>query len=128
MPRALAAALHAGHLGGAGLDWVPLLAPTSTPARIARAAEVADGFVYYVSMTGVTGAALAPALAEAESKVAELRKVLKQPIAVGFGVATPEDARLVGGAPASWSAARCPSMWPSGCSAATWWRPRLARV
>src|SRR5205085_1986486 len=33
----------------AGLDWVPLLAPTSTPARIARAAEVADGFVYYVS-------------------------------------------------------------------------------
>jgi len=81
----------------AGLDWVPLLAPTSTPARIARAAEVADGFVYYVSMTGVTGAALAPALAEAEVKVAELRKVLKQPIAVGFGVATPDDARLVGG-------------------------------
>jgi len=78
-----------------GLDWVPLLAPTSTPARIQRAAEVADGFVYYVSMTGVTGAALTPALAEAEARVRELRATLRQPIAVGFGVATPDDARAV---------------------------------
>ena len=46
-----------GHIARAGLDYVPLLAPTSTDERIAQAGALASGFVYYVSMTGITGAA-----------------------------------------------------------------------
>lgn len=79
---------------GAGLELVPLLAPTSTPARIARVAELDPAFVYYVSLTGVTGAALARP-AELGPRVAAIRAAVRRPVAVGFGIATPDDARAV---------------------------------
>ncbi len=78
----------------AGLGYVPLVAPTSTDARVAQAAALADGFVYYVSMTGVTGAKDA-VLDEAAARAAELRAQIDAPVAVGFGIATSDDARVV---------------------------------
>lgn len=78
----------------AGLGYVPLVAPTSTESRIAQAAALADGFVYYVSMTGVTGAKDA-VLDEAAERAAVLRPKAGAPVAVGFGIATPDDARVV---------------------------------
>lgn len=78
----------------AGLDVIPLVAPTSTPARIARAAELAPPFVYYISITGVTGAALRD-VPELGPRVSQVRAATGVPVAVGFGIATPDDARAV---------------------------------
>jgi tryptophan synthase alpha chain len=78
----------------AGLDVIPLLAPTSTRARMARVAELGAPFVYYVSLTGVTGAALAAA-PELAARLAVVREAVRCPVAVGFGIATPADARSV---------------------------------
>jgi len=79
-----------------GLDFVPLLAPTSTDARIDIALAAAGSFVYYVSMTGTTGTALAD-LDGPRAKVAAIRERGggKVPVAVGFGIRTPEAARAV---------------------------------
>jgi tryptophan synthase alpha chain len=77
-----------------GLRLIFLLAPTSTPARRATVAGCAGGFVYYVSLTGITGAKLTD-LGEVEAKVAQIKQVSDLPVAVGFGVATPEDAARV---------------------------------
>jgi tryptophan synthase alpha chain len=79
----------------AGVALVPLVAPITPPDRIEATAKVARGFVYVVSVTGVTGerAALPPDLRDVVSRVREAASV---PVAVGFGVATPEQARQVG--------------------------------
>ncbi len=79
-----------------GLDFIPLLAPTSTPHRIAAAAAAAGGFVYYVSLTGITGAKLED-MEGPRRHVAEIRSATggKLPVVVGFGVSTPDDARAV---------------------------------
>ncbi len=82
------------HIANAGLDYVPLVAPTSTEERIAKAGAIASGFVYYVSMTGITGAA-ATGLSDAARRAAALSPQLGHPVAVGFGVKTPEDAAQV---------------------------------
>ncbi len=81
-----------------GLGFVPLLAPTSTPARVAAALAVAGGFVYYVSLTGITGAKLTDFSAPA-AHVAQIRAAAhnRLPVVVGFGIATPQDARTVAG-------------------------------
>ena len=73
---------------------VRLIAPTTPPERIERIANSAKGFLYYVSREGVTGAqeSLASSLPE---KVAELRKHSNLPIAVGFGISNPQQAREV---------------------------------
>jgi tryptophan synthase alpha chain len=84
----------AGPARAAGLDVVPLVAPTSSAERIARVATIGAPFVYYVSMTGVTGAALA-ARDALGPRVAEVRAAAKAPVAVGFGIATPDDARAI---------------------------------
>jgi tryptophan synthase alpha chain len=83
-------------LGRQGLDFIPLLAPTSTAPRIAAAAAAAGGFIYYVSFTGITGAALTD-LAEPRAHVAAIRAATgdRLPVVVGFGVKTPEHARAV---------------------------------
>jgi len=83
-------------LGREGLDFVPLLAPTSTEARVDAALGVAGSFVYYVSMTGITGTALAD-LEGPRQKVAAIRERGggKIPVAVGFGIRTPGAARAV---------------------------------
>src|SRR5262249_22250810 len=78
----------------AGLELVPLVAPTSSPARMAQVAALDPPFVYYVSITGVTGAAIR-GLDELPSRIAEVRAAVRAPVAVGFGIATPEDARRV---------------------------------
>ena len=77
-----------------GLDFVPLVAPTSDPSRIARAAQTATSFIYYVSMTGVTGSK-ATDLASASERAGALQRELGRPIAIGFGVKTRADVALV---------------------------------
>ena len=74
---------------------VYLAAPTSTPERIAMLAARTSGFLYLVSLTGVTGAreTLPPGLA---GFVKRVRALASAPLAVGFGIATPEQARAVG--------------------------------
>jgi len=77
-----------------GLDFVPLVAPTSNRERIAQAAELATSFIYYVSMTGVTGSQSAD-LANAAMRAAALEREFGRPTALGFGVKTAEDVRIV---------------------------------
>jgi len=89
---------EAGPLKGpaeaAGLELIFLLAPTSTPDRRKFVARQSHGFVYYVSLTGITGAKLTN-MEDVGENVQKIRKVAGTPIAVGFGVATPEDAARV---------------------------------
>jgi tryptophan synthase alpha chain len=79
-----------------GLDFITLLAPTSTPSRLAAAAAVASGFIYYVSLTGITGTALTD-VAAPRAQVAAIRQATgdRVPVVVGFGIRTPEAAREV---------------------------------
>ncbi len=77
-----------------GLDLIYLLAPTSTEERIRLVAERSRGFIYLVSVTGVTGVRdRLPA--NLEAFVAKVRQVATQPLCVGFGISTPEQARQV---------------------------------
>lgn len=78
-----------------GLCLVPFLAPTSNPKRIAQIAAQANGFIYLVSVTGVTGARqqLDTDLA---GFVARVRQQTAVPLAIGFGISTPEQAQKVG--------------------------------
>jgi len=73
-----------------------LAAPTSTDDRLKSIARVSDGFVYAVSRTGVTGARKQVS-EDAQSLVRRLRKFTKLPIAVGFGISTPDQFAAVGG-------------------------------
>lgn len=75
-----------------GLAFVPLVAPTSSPQRITLAAEVADSFVYYVSLTGVTGAASADFDVAAE-RARQVKERTNKPVVVGFGVTSGADVR-----------------------------------
>jgi tryptophan synthase alpha chain len=76
---------------GAGLAWIPLVAPTSSPQRVAAIADVATGFIYATSTLGVTG--LRESLSErAERVVAACREVSDLPVLVGIGISTPEQA------------------------------------
>jgi tryptophan synthase alpha chain len=78
----------------AGLDLVLLLAPTSGPDRIRRVTAVSKGFVYVVSVTGVTGARTSlPAAVPA--MVARVKARTRLPVAVGFGIGAPEQAAWV---------------------------------
>ena len=77
-----------------GLSLIFLLAPTSTGDRRKLVAKESHGFVYYVSLTGITGAKLSNA-EDIQHNIGKLRKVSATPVAVGFGVATPEDAARV---------------------------------
>lgn len=79
-----------------GLDTVFLAAPTSTPERLERIGRASSGFIYCVSRTGVTGeqSELPSDLAELVNRVRDAS--MSTPVAVGFGVATPEQAAVVG--------------------------------
>jgi tryptophan synthase alpha chain len=79
---------------GQGLAVIHLVAPTSTPERLALAADHSSGFLYLVSVTGITGAreTLPPHLADF---VARVRAHTDLPLAVGFGIGTPDQARAV---------------------------------
>ena len=89
--KEIRAAMHAQKIGT-----IFLLAPTSTDARIKAVDRASDGFVYYVSTTGVTGARkdLDPTLIE---RLDEVRAKLRKPIAVGFGISRHEHYELLRG-------------------------------
>jgi tryptophan synthase alpha chain len=72
-----------------------LAAPTSTDQRLKLIAQVSTGFVYAISRTGVTGARQ-EMTGDAKTLVKRLRKFTKLPIAVGFGISTPEQFETVG--------------------------------
>jgi tryptophan synthase alpha chain len=80
----------AAPLNAHGVDVIPLVAPTSTPDRIAKLERLAPPFVYYISLTGVTGAKLAAPVDPA--RLAAIRSAAGAPVAVGFGIRTPADA------------------------------------
>lgn len=78
-----------------GVDMITLLAPTTPPERMKRLAEQGSGYLYYVSMTGVTGSRrLDPE--DIRQAVTELRSLSPIPVGVGFGITTAEDAAAVG--------------------------------
>ena len=77
-----------------GIDLIYLLAPTSTDERIDMVAARARGFIYLVSLTGVTGARDTLPV-ELENFVSRVRQRAQQPLCVGFGISTPEEARRV---------------------------------
>ncbi|HEY0476093.1 MAG TPA: tryptophan synthase subunit alpha [Kofleriaceae bacterium] len=80
----------AGPLAAHGVAVVPLIAPTSTPDRIARLARFAPPFVYYITLTGVTGVKLAAPVDP--DRLAAIRAASGAPVAVGFGIRSPADA------------------------------------
>ncbi len=81
-------------LQGHGLDAIFLLAPTSPAERIKLIAGAASGFIYYVSLRGVTGAANLD-LREVAARLKEIRGHTKLPLGVGFGIGSPETAAQV---------------------------------
>src|SRR6185503_3231190 len=82
-------------LRAAGLDTVFLAAPTSTPRRLKLVAEFSTGFVYLVSRTGVTGERDSIS-SSVGPLIRSMRGVTKLPLAVGFGVSTPEHVAEIG--------------------------------
>lgn len=79
---------------GSGLNAIFLIAPTSTKDRIKKIVAVSAGFVYYVSITGITGSKLTFDKTFKEH-INSVKKLTDKPVAVGFGVSTPEDAKMV---------------------------------
>ena len=79
----------------AGLNFIRLATPTTDEARLPAVLANTSGFVYYVSMTGVTGAEISNRAAVGEA-VTRIKAHTDLPVAVGFGIKTPEDAALIG--------------------------------
>ena len=79
----------------AGLDFISLVAPTSGKDRMKTILKTATGFLYYVSITGVTGTA-APKVEDVAREVGKIRKLTKMPIAVGFGISNAKQAKAIG--------------------------------
>jgi tryptophan synthase alpha chain len=77
-----------------GIDPIFLLAPTSTDRRIEEVVRVCSGYLYYVSLKGVTGANSID-LAEVAARIPRIRAVTRLPIGVGFGIRDAESARAV---------------------------------
>jgi tryptophan synthase alpha chain len=82
--------------GALGLDVIFLLSPTSGPERVRQAARHGSGFLYYVSVTGVTGARRSFD-EDLRVQVARVRRGTALPIGVGFGISTPEQAAWISG-------------------------------
>lgn len=83
------------HTDPAGIDFISLVAPTTGTDRAKKILRAATGFVYYISVTGVTGTR-GPELEETRANVEAIRKLTKLPVVVGFGVSTPGQAREIG--------------------------------
>jgi tryptophan synthase alpha chain len=84
----------AGAMRAAEIDPIFLLAPTSTDERIERVARVASGYVYYVSLTGITGAGHLDVAAVA-ARIPVLRSRLRVPVGVGFGIRDAQSAQAI---------------------------------
>ncbi|MDD2547395.1 MAG: tryptophan synthase subunit alpha [Burkholderiaceae bacterium] len=78
-----------------GMDLIFLLAPTSTPERMAQVARVASGYVYYVSLKGVTGSGALDTSA-VEAMLPRIREHVQIPVGVGFGIRDAATAQAVG--------------------------------
>ena len=74
-----------------GIDFIRLATPTSNEDRLPKIVNNASGFLYYVSVAGITGSK-APEISSIESKIRTIRNFTNIPIAVGFGIKTPEQA------------------------------------
>lgn len=85
----------AASLKAQGLDLIFLLAPTSTDQRMSQVARIASGYVYYVSLKGVTGAGTLDTSA-VEAMLPRIRQHVKVPVGVGFGIRDASSARAVG--------------------------------
>ena len=82
-------------LRGHGIDLIRLATPTSDAARLPQVLDGASGFLYYVSVAGITGLQQA-AQASIDDAVARLKAATDLPVAVGFGVRTPDQAAAIG--------------------------------
>lgn len=80
----------------AGIDFISLIAPTTDTARMKKIAAGATGFLYYISITGITGTA-APKIAAIKTDIEKIQKISKLPVAVGFGISRPEQASEIAG-------------------------------
>ena len=78
-----------------GLDIIRLITPTTDEKRLPKILNGASGFLYYVSITGVTGAAQAD-LAKIQPHIEQIKTQTDLPIAIGFGIKTPQDAQKFG--------------------------------
>ncbi len=79
----------------AGLSFIRLATPTTDDKRLPRVLSNTSGFVYYVSITGITGATI-PDLSQVTGAVERLKRHTALPVAVGFGIKTPEQAAVIG--------------------------------
>lgn len=80
----------------AGINFIRLATPTTDDKRLPKVLENTSGFVYYVSVTGITGAAAAQT-AEVAPEVARIKSQTDLPVVVGFGIKTPEAAAAIAG-------------------------------
>lgn len=80
-----------------GIALVRLIAPTSVPDRLPMLTETAQGYLYYISITGITGSAAATPTARITEHIAAIRKQTDLPVCVGFGVKTPADVEALAG-------------------------------
>lgn len=78
-----------------GIDFISLIAPTTDKERLKKIVSKASGFLYYISITGITGTS-APKISNIKVEVEKIRKTTKLPVAVGFGISQPEQAREIG--------------------------------
>ena len=83
------------HTDPAGLNFISLVAPTTGPERVRQIVKGASGFIYYISLTGVTGTGR-PQVQEIRQNVSRIKKVTQVPVVAGFGVSTPAQAREIG--------------------------------
>lgn len=74
-----------------GIDFISLVAPTTSSERIRKIAQNASGFLYYVSITGVTGTKL-PQVSDVKRDMERIREKTRMPVVVGFGISTPQQA------------------------------------
>ena len=74
-----------------GIDFISLIAPTTGPERTRKISRHATGFLYYISITGVTGTAK-PRVIDVKRDVESIREITTLPIVVGFGISTPQQA------------------------------------
>jgi len=81
----------------AGINFIRLATPTTDEKRLPKVLQNTSGFVYYVSMTGITGSAL-PDTSKVASAVERIKKHTDLPVVVGFGVKTAEQAKVIGSA------------------------------
>lgn len=78
-----------------GISFIRLATPTTDAKRLPAVLQNTSGFLYYVSITGITGAA-APVAVDVHKQIARIKKSTKLPVVVGFGVRTPAQAREIG--------------------------------